>query len=282
MNFSTILYSVEDGVATLTLNRPEVSNGFNIPICEEIIEAISQAEKDDSVRILLINANGKVFSVGGDLAQMQEAVDADDVQSLVRIAELVNTISFMIKRLPKPVIMSVDGPVAGAAFNMVLAADFTLASEKAKFIQAFVSVALAPDAGGLFLLTRSIGINRATQITMTGEAVSAEKALDWGFVYRLADSEKLERDTDRLIKRLKRSSPNSFRAIKEMVWKSDFAGWEEYADLELALQKSLAFTEDFKEGVNAFSAKRRPKFTGKWERDENRDFVKLIDLTLSF
>lgn len=282
MNFSTILYSVEDGVATITLNRPEVSNGFNIPICEEIIEAISQAEKDDSVRILLINANGKVFSVGGDLAQMQEAVDADDVQSLVRIAELVNTISFMIKRLPKPVIMSVDGPVAGAAFNMVLAADFTLASEKAKFIQAFVGVALAPDAGGLFLLTRSIGINRATQITMTGEAVSAEKALDWGFVYRLADSEKLERDTDRLIKRLKRSSPNSFRAIKEMVWKSDFAGWEEYADLELALQKSLAFTEDFKEGVNAFSAKRRPKFTGKWERDENRDFVKLIDLTLSF
>lgn len=263
MNFSTILYSVEDGVATLTLNRPEVSNGFNIPICEEIIEAISQAEKDDSVRILLINANGKVFSVGGDLAQMQEAVDADDVQSLVRIAELVNTISFMIKRLPKPVIMSVGGPVAGAAFNMVLAADFTLASEKAKFIQAFVGVALAPDAGGLFLLTRSIGINRATQITMTGEAVSAEKALDWGFVYRLADSEKLERDTDRLIKRLKRSSPNSFRAIKEMVWKSDFAGWEEYADLELALQKSLAFTEDFKEGVNAFSAKRRPKFTGK-------------------
>lgn len=263
MDFKGILYAVEDGVATITFNRPEVSNGFNVPVCDEIMEAIALAERDDAVNLLLINANGKVFSVGGDLDEMQRAVDADDVQSLVRIAEQVNEISFALKRLPKPVIMSVDGAVAGAAFNMVLAADFCIASDKAKFIQAFVGVGLAPDAGGLYLLTRSIGINRAAQITMTGEAVTADKALEYGFVYKVCESEKLNKTTERLIKRLQRSSINSYKAIKEMVWQSEFAGWGDYAKLELEAQKKLAFTEDFKEGVRAYTEKRRPQFKGK-------------------
>ena len=249
MAYETILYSVEEGVATLTLNRPEVQNGFNIPVCDEIMAAIEEAGRDASVKFLVIKANGKVFSVGGDLDQMQKAVAVDDVQSLVRIAEQVNEISF--------------GPCAGAAANLAVAADFTIASEKAKFIQAFVGVGLAPDAGGLYLLTRSIGINRATQITMTGEPVSADKALDWGIAYKVVESEKLEKTVSQLIKKLNRSSVNSFKAIKEMVWESEFAGWQNYAKLELDLQKSLAFTEDFKEGVRAYSERRRPKFQGK-------------------
>ena len=233
MAYETILYSVEDGVATLTLNRPEVQNGFNIPVCDEIMAAIEEAKQDASVKFLVINA------------------------------EQVNEISFALKKLPKPVIMVVDGPCAGAAANLAVAADFTIASDKAKFIQAFVGVGLAPDAGGLYLLTRSIGINRATQITMTGEPVSAEKALAWGIAYKVVESEKLEKTVSQLIKKLNRSSVNSFKAIKEMVWESEFAGWENYAKLELDLQKSLAFTEDFKEGVRAYSERRRPKFQGK-------------------
>ena len=234
---------------------------FHQPIM--IMAAIEEAGEDASVKFLVINAKGKVFSVGGDLDQMKKAVAVDDVQSLVRIAEQVNEISFALKKLPKPVIMVIDGPCAGAAANLAVAADFTIASEKAKFIQAFVGVGLAPDAGGLYLLTRSIGINRATQITMTGEPVSAEKALDWGIAYKVVDSEKLEKTVSQLIKKLNRSSVNSFKAIKEMVWESEFAGWEKYAKLELDLQKSLAFTEDFKEGVRAYSERRRPKFQGK-------------------
>ena len=263
MNFNGILYSVNDGVARLTLNRPEVSNGFNIPMCQEILTALNLAAEDETVAIVLIDANGKVFSVGGDLAEMQRAVDADDIQSLVKIAELVNEISFSIKRLPKPVIMCVDGPVAGAAANMAVAVDFCIASEKARFIQAFVGVGLAPDAGGLYLLARAIGVTRATHLVMTGEALTAEKALDYGLLYRLCPQDKLEKTCDQLIKKLKRGSANSYRAIKEMVWKSLFTAWDEYAELELQLQKSLAFTEDFKEGVRAYSEKRRPKFLGK-------------------
>ena len=257
MTFNGILYKVVDEVATITFNRPEVSNGFNIPMCEEILEAIELAANDEAVKFLVINSNGKVFSVGGDLAEMQRAVSADDIQSLVKIAELVNDISFAMKRLPKPVIMSVDGPVAGAAANMVVAADFCIATEKSRFIQAFVGVGLAPDAGGLYLLTR------ATHLVMTGEALTAEKALDYGLLYKVCEAEKLEKTTEQLLKKLKRGSLNSYRAMKEMVWKSLFSGWKEYAELELSLQKSLAFTEDFKEGVQAYTEKRRPQFTGK-------------------
>lgn len=262
MLFKNIIYQSGE-VAILTLNRPEVSNGFNIPICQEILDVIADVATNDIVKILVINANGKVFSVGGDLVEMQRAVEMDDVQSLVEIANLVNQISFAIKKLPKPVIMSVDGAVAGAAANMAVAADFVVAGDKAKFIQAFVGVGLAPDAGGLFLMSRSIGTTRATQLAMTGEGLSAEKALEYGIVYRISESEKLEKATNQLTKRLLRASVNSYRAIKEMIWESSFKDWESYTAVELRLQEELAFKEDFKEGVRAYSEKRRPKFTGK-------------------
>lgn len=263
MNFQTILFDVMDDLAKITLNRPEVSNGFNIPMCQEILAALELAEERLDVRLILIEGKGKVFSVGGDLKEMERAVEDDDIQSLVDIAKLVQDISLKIKQLPKPVIMSVDGPVAGAAFNMALAVDFCIASEKAKFIQAFVNVGLAPDAGGLFLLMRAVGLNRATHLVMTGEAVSAEKALEYGFVYKTCLSEKLATTTQQLIKRLRRGSFNSYRAMKALVWQSFFTDWLDYANLELQLQEELAFKEDFKEGVRAYFERRRPNFTGK-------------------
>lgn len=258
-----IIYQVLDDLAIITLNRPEVSNGFHIPMCEEILEALSLAEKDDAVHFLLINANGKVFSVGGDLVEMKRAVDEDDIGSLTKIAELVNTISYKIKQIPKPVLMEVDGAVAGAAANMAVAADFCLATDKAKFIQAFVGVGLAPDAGGLHLLTRSIGVTRAAQLAMTGEALTAEKALEWGVVYRVCEADKLEKTREQVLKKLRRGSSNSYAAIKQLIWESQFKDWQDYAELELHLQKSLSYTDDFKEGVLAHSERRRPKFVGK-------------------
>ncbi len=258
-----IIYQVQDDLAIITLNRPEVANGFHIPMCEEILEALNLAEKDGAVSYILINALGKVFSVGGDLVEMKRAVDEDDIGSLGKIAELVNTISFKIKQIPKPIIMEVDGAVAGAAANMALAVDFCITTDKAKFIQAFVGVGLAPDAGGLFLLTRALGVTRATQLAMTGEAFTAEKAFEAGAVYRVCTSDQLEKTRNQLLKKLKRGSSNSYAAIKKLVWESEFKQWQDYANLELELQKSLAYTEDFKEGVLAHSERRRPKFLGK-------------------
>lgn len=263
MAYQTIRYEVIDSVAILTLNRPEVANGFNIPMCEEILNAIQLAENDETVKILQIQAEGSVFSVGGDLVEMKRAVDEDDIGSLVKIAELVNDISFALKKMPKIVLMVTNGAVAGAAVNMAIAADFVIASSKTKFIQAFVGVGLAPDAGGIFLLSRAIGSNRASQLAMTGEGLSADKALEYGIVYKLAEPEKLEKTVAQVLKKLLRGSVNSYAAIKQLVWESQFKDWESYRQLELAMQESLAYKEDFKEGVRAHAERRRPIFIGK-------------------
>ena len=263
MGYQTIRYEVIDSIAILTLDRPDVSNGFNIPMCEEILNAIQLAENDETVKILQIQAEGSVFSVGGDLVEMKRAVDEDDIGSLVKIAELVNNISFALKKIPKIVLMVTDGAVAGAAANMAVAADFVIASSKTKFIQAFVGVGLAPDAGGIFLLSRAIGSNRASQLAITGEGLSADKALEYGIVYKLAEPEKLEKIVAQVLKKLLRGSVNSYAAIKQLVWESQFKDWESYRQLELAMQESLAYKEDFKEGVRAHAERRRPIFIGK-------------------
>lgn len=263
MAYQTIRYEVIDSIAILTLDRPDVSNGFNIPMCEEILNAIQLAENDETVKILQIQAEGSVFSVGGDLVEMKRAVDEDDIGSLVKIAELVNDISFALKKIPKIVLMVTDGAVAGAAANMAVAADFVIASSKTKFIQAFVGVGLAPDAGGIFLLSRAIGSNRASQLAITGEGLSADKALEYGIVYKLAEPEKLEKMVAQVLKKLLRGSVNSYAAIKQLVWESQFKDWESYRQLELAMQESLAYKEDFKEGVRAHTERRRPIFIGK-------------------
>lgn len=263
MAYQTIRYEVIDSIAILTLDRPDVSNGFNIPMCEEILNAIQLAENDETVKILQIQAEGSVFSVGGDLVEMKRAVDEDDIGSLVKIAELVNDISFALKKIPKIVLMVTDGAVAGAAANMAVAADFVIASSKTKFIQAFVGVGLAPDAGGIFLLSRAIGSNRASQLAITGEGLSADKALEYGIVYKLAEPEKLEKIVAQVLKKLLRGSVNSYAAIKQLVWESQFKDWESYRQLELAMQESLAYKEDFKEGVLAHTERRRPIFIGK-------------------
>lgn len=263
MVYQTIRYEVIDSIAILTLDRPDVSNGFNIPMCEEILNAIQLAENDETVKILQIQAEGSVFSVGGDLVEMKRAVDEDDIGSLVKIAELVNNISFALKKIPKIVLMVTDGAVAGAAANMAVAADFVIASSKTKFIQAFVGVGLAPDAGGIFLLSRAIGSNRASQLAITGEGLSADKALEYGIVYKLAEPEKLEKIVAQVLKKLLRGSVNSYAAIKQLVWESQFKDWESYRQLELAMQESLAYKDDFKEGVRAHAERRRPIFIGK-------------------
>lgn len=263
MKFENIIYGIDGNVATIMLNRPDISNGFNIPMCQEIIDAIRLVSENKDVMFLVIEAQGPIFSIGGDLKVMKAAVESDDISSLTKIAELVNQISYDLLQLEKPVVMCVDGAVAGAAANIALAADFVIASRKSKFIQAFVGVGLAPDAGGLLLLSKSIGITRAVQLALTGESLSAEKAEALGIVYKLCESDKIGKIKDQLLKRLSRHSINSYQAIKSLAWEAAFKDWEQYKKLELQLQESLAFKQDFKEGVRAHADRRRPNFLGK-------------------
>ena len=263
MEFNTIIYQVDQEIATITFNRPEVQNGFNVPMCQEILKALHRAGQDKSVKVIAFKAEGTVFSVGGDLVEMKRAVLEDDQESLVAIAQLVMDISLSMKRTPKPIVMCTDGAVAGAAFNMVLAADFCIATTNSRFIQAFVNVGLAPDAGGMYLLTRAVGMNRAMHLAMTGEAVTADKGLEYGFVYKVCEPNQLDRVVSRLLKRLAKGPELSYAGMKDMMWHAFFTDFEDYAKKEVALQSSLGFSEDFKEGVMAHAERRRPQFKGQ-------------------
>lgn len=263
MNFKGLLYEESEGIATITFNRPEASNGFTEWFGNEILNALTLAEESDAVRVVVIKGNGKLFSIGGDLVEMKRLAEEQDFPALHRIVEVVMKITIAIKHLPKPVIMSVNGAVAGAAFNLALAADICVASKDAKFIQAFVNVGLIPDAGGLFLLSRSVGMNKAMQLAMTGDFITAESAFEYGFVYRVCEADALERHTMRLAKRMAVGPKNSYAAMKQLMWKAYFNDFMEYAKLEVETQCALGNTEDFVEGVKAFAERRRPKFSGK-------------------
>lgn len=260
MEYTGILFEKAEGLATITLNRIDRANGFGKAMNEEVLHALVDAAHDTSVHVILLKANGKIFSAGGDLAEMKSLIDEKRPQDMAEIAKGVMDISFAMKKTLKPVIIMGDGAMAGAAFNMALAADFCLVTPRTKFIQAFINVGLIPDAGGLFLLSRAVGMNRAIHLAMTGDAVTAEEAKQYGFVYKIAEKEALEDVTKELVDKLLKSPKGSLAGMKKLLWEAQFSEWEDYAKAELAMQKELSMTEDFAEGVAAFLEKRSPNF----------------------
>jgi len=262
MEFQSILYSVESGIAKIILNTPHNLNAFNETMILDVLQALRAAEEDENVKVVVIGANGRAFSGGGDIGEMIEGAKQDIVIFDKTVGPIAQ-ISFTIKKMKKPVIASVFGAVAGAAFNIAIACDFCVAADNSKFIQAFVNIGLIPDAGGLFLLTRSIGINKATHLAMLGTPVTAQQGADYGFVYKVCPPEALEEETMKLAARLAAGPSVSYGFMKELIYESQFQGYEAYTALECSKQMACGYTADFKEGVFAFGEKRKPSFTGK-------------------
>ncbi|MCI8608926.1 MAG: enoyl-CoA hydratase [Firmicutes bacterium] len=262
MQYTNILYAVENHIATITLNTPQNLNAFNETMILDVLRALKESEKDDDVHVVVISANGRAFSGGGDVGEMIEGAKKD-VVIFDKTVGPISQVSYTIKKMKKPVIASVFGAVAGAAFNIAVACDFCIAAENSKFIQAFVNIGLIPDAGGLFLLTRSLGLNRATHLAMLGTPVTAQEGKDYGFVYQVCPLEELEEATKRLAHKLAHGPLVSYGYMKELIFESQFKGYDEYTALECEKQMACGYTEDFKEGVFAFGEKRKANFTGK-------------------
>lgn len=262
MSYTKIKYTVENSVATITLNSPQNLNAFDETMSDEMCAALAAAGEDEAVKAVVITAEGKAFSAGGDINEMVKGAKAGTVVFDVTAAKIAN-VTKQIVTLPKPVIASVFGAVAGAAFNIAVACDFCIAAENAKFIQAFVNIGLIPDAGGLFVLTRSLGISRAMQLAMLGTPVTAAEGKEWGFVYQVCPKEELAEQTAKLAERLAAGPTTSYSLMKSLVYAAQFAGYEEYTKQEVDAQYKCGFTHDFKEGVFAFTEKRKPEFNGK-------------------
>lgn len=260
--YETLLFDRKDGVATVTLNRPKKLNAFDGTMHEEMRAALDEAAADDEIRAVVLRGEGRGFSAGADLAQIIEGADGDpDLGAYLR-----ETYSRLVTRLvsmEKPVIASLHGPVYGAGLGIALACDLRVAAGSAKFSVAFIKIGLMPDAGVSFFLPRIVGLGRAMEMSMLGDAVEAEEAHRIGLVNRLVSEEDLAAETEALARKLAALPTRALGKIKQSLYASFESDLESALEAEAEGQTFCGFTEDHKEGVAAFFEKREAKFTGR-------------------
>src|SRR5690242_159080 len=259
---SDVLFDVADGVATLTLNRPEVLNSFNRPMAHELKTALERVADDDTLRAVVLTGAGRAFCAGQDLA---EAVPKDgampDLGDIVR--DGYNPMIRAIRKLEKPVLCAVNGVAAGAGANLAFACDIVFASSRATFVQSFVKIGVIPDSGGTFILPRIVGLHRATVMTMLAEKMSAEQARDWGLVYMVVEPDTLLETATGAARQLATQPTRALGLIKRGFNRSLGIDLDAQLDFEEELQREAGKTADYAEGVHAFLEKRKPVFTGR-------------------
>jgi 2-(1,2-epoxy-1,2-dihydrophenyl)acetyl-CoA isomerase len=256
----TVLYEVREGVAVITLNRPDRLNAFDKKAALALQSRLDEAAAATEVRAVLLTGTGKGFSAGQDLA---EVVDPTGPSMAQILSEHYNPIVRRIRSIEKPVVAAVNGVAAGAGANIALCCDVVLASEEAVFIQAFSKIGLIPDSGGTWFLPRLIGWQRASALMMMGDRVTAKEAESMGMVYKVLPAAGFMEAAMDMAKNLALMPTRSFAFTKQALNESFRNTLDEQLDLEDRLQQRAAATSDYREGVEAFLAKRKPDFKGE-------------------
>ena len=262
MSFEHIVFSIEEGVAKLTLNRPKSLNSFNEAMHLEVRSALDEVENDDNCRVLLITGAGRGFCAGQDLSDRHVKPGRKRPDLGYTLEKFYNPLVRRLKALHMPVVCAVNGVAAGAGANLALAADIVLAARSAKFIQAFCKLGLIPDSGGTWALPRLVGAARASGLAMLGDALSAEKAEAWGLIWRCVDDEELMNEAEALCMHFASQPTKGLALIKQALAASWGYTLNEQLDLEKNLQREAGRTDDYKEGVSAFMEKRPATFRG--------------------
>jgi len=261
MPYQNIRLERRDGVATLTLDRPQAANSIDIPLARELMEAAIVCDDDPEIRAVVLTGTGPVFSAGGDLRSFGEAGPAIGG----RLKELTVYLHAAISRLARmdaPVIAAVNGIAAGAGFSLAIAADLTIASETAAFIMAYTNAGLVPDGSSTFFLPRRIGDRRARELMLTNRRLSAAEALDWGLVNRVVAADQLLPAATTLAATLAAGPTRAFGATKALLNESFEHGLEAQMELEARAIAAASIGHDGQEGIRAFLEKRKPTFSG--------------------
>lgn len=256
----SILYSVNENVATLTLNRPEKYNSFNREMALMLQDYIKKADADNEVRCILIKGQGKAFSAGQDLS---EVTGANPVSFKKILSKHYNPLIKIIRNSGKPVIAAVNGVAAGAGANIALCCDIVLASTSASFIQAFSKIGLIPDSGGTYFLPRLIGFQKALALAISGDKVTSAEAEKMGMIYKVFDEEIFETECDVFSRNIAQMPTSAISYIKKAFNASMNNTLEQQLILEDEFQLICSSSDDYNEGVNAFIEKRKPIFKGK-------------------
>ncbi|TDQ23585.1 2-(1,2-epoxy-1,2-dihydrophenyl)acetyl-CoA isomerase [Raoultella sp. BIGb0149] len=258
-----ILSTVEQGVMTITLNRPDRLNSFNDLMHQQLAECLTQAERDDSVRCLLITGAGRGFCAGQDLNDRNVDPSGPAPDLGLSVERFYNPLVRRLAALPKPVIAAVNGVAAGAGATLALGCDIVLAARSASFVMAFSRLGLVPDCGGSWFLPRVAGRARAMGLALLGEKLSAEQAAQWGMIWQLVEDAELADVSLQLARHLAAQPTFGLGLIKQALLAAETNGLDAQLDLERDYQRMAGRSADYREGVSAFLAKRPPQFSGK-------------------
>jgi 2-(1,2-epoxy-1,2-dihydrophenyl)acetyl-CoA isomerase len=262
MSFENIEFSITDGIARLTLNRPKSLNSFNEAMHHEVSTALDSVESGEC-RVLLLTGAGRGFCAGQDLSDRRVLPGAEPPDLGYTLKNFYNPLIRRLRNLEMPVVCAVNGVAAGAGANLALAADIVIAAHSAKFIQAFCKLGLIPDSGGTWILPRLLGPARATALAMLGDSVSAEQAVEWGMIWRCVNNEQLMAEAEALCVHFASQPTHGLALIKKALNASWSNTLDQQLDLERDLQQEAGRTEDYQEGVAAFMEKREATFKGK-------------------
>jgi len=261
--YSNLILAVTNGVAHLTLNRPEAANGINKEMAEDLDRAARQCDDDPAVRAVLLSGNGRFFCAGGDLKAFASRAENELPSYLEEVTANLHHAVSLFARMRSPVIAAIHGSAAGAGFSLACAADFVIAAESAKFTMAYTKAGLTPDGSSTFYLPRIVGQRRAMELAILNPILSAKEALDLGIVTRMVADADLMKTATAFAEELAVGPTMAYRGVKRLILESSTAGLEDQMGRETETICGVSSTRDAREGIAAFVAKRRPNFTGQ-------------------
>ncbi len=260
MSYEHILFEVKDGIATLTLNRPEVYNAFNEKMSFEVIDALKKCRKDEAVRVVVITGAGKAFCSGQDLKDIKDRPGRSLGES---VKNRYNPMIRLICETPKPFIARLNGVAAGAGASLALACDYVVASEKAALIEVFINVGLVLDSGSSYFLPRMVGLKRAFEFATQATRIPAQRALELGMVNKVVPPETLDEATAEVATYYAQAPTGAVGMIKKLLHMSFHNDLQKMLEMEYYYQEIAGRSDDYREGVAAFVEKRKPRFQGK-------------------
>lgn len=264
MSYQNITYTVDDGLARLTFNRPDKLNSFTVAMHLEVQHALDAAAADPQVRALMVTGAGRGFCAGQDLGDRAVSAEGGARPDLGEsIEKYYAPLVRRLRAMPKPVVCAVNGVAAGAGANIALACDIVIAVQTASLIQPFCKLGLVPDAGGTWSLPHLVGRARALGLALLGDALSAQQAADWGLIWKCVPAADFEAEVNAVARKLANGPTLGFVRTKQAIDAAATSTLDQQLDLERDFQRELGYSQDYAEGVSAFTEKRAPKFTGR-------------------